>query len=115
VYTCPKRAFELPVISLAGAFTLLWLPFDRWIIKGLSLPLGSNTKTIGYQVIAFFLWGIGYAIAVFILDKLVFLLSTFPLFKKISKIPWVKKMRIQIHPGRIFPIMVPQDYRDRLQ
>lgn len=109
MYSCPKQAFELPMSSLAGAFILLFLPYDEWILKLISYDIPANKMTFTYQTGAFILWCIGYAIAVFVLDKLVFGLSTLHVFKKIGEISFVKKIRNKLHPALIFPILVPMN------
>jgi len=111
-YSCPKKAFEMPVSSMAGAFLLLFLPYDNWIIKIFSLPVEHVVMSVKYQVISLILWGIGYAIVVFVFEKTVFLLSTMPVFKKLGATPFIKKLRIKIHPGYIFPAIISDRLKD---
>lgn len=112
VYACPKQAFELPLSSLVGAFLLLFLPYEEWILKLLSFNIPANKMTFAYQTCAFILWCIGYAIAVYVLDKLVFLLSTLPAFKRFGEVPTVKNIRKKLHPALVFPILVPMNRKN---
>jgi len=107
-YRCPQRAVELPLASLVGAFLLIWLPYDEWIIKLFAPGFFSVTKSFGYSLFLFILWCIGYVLVVFVFDKVMFLLSTLAVSKKIAKIPAVKKVRNYIHPGSIFPVLMPR-------
>jgi Pyruvate/2-oxoacid:ferredoxin oxidoreductase delta subunit len=107
-YRCPQRAVELPLASLAGAFLLIWLPYDEWIIKLFALDFFPDTASFGYLLFSFLLWCLGYVMVVFVFDKVMFLLSTLSVSKKIGKIPVVKKVRKYIHPGSIFPVLLPR-------
>lgn len=116
VYSCPTKAFELPVISLIGVFILLFLPYDTWMIKILSINIVSNMMSVKYLLISLILWFIGYAIALIMYREVFFILSTFPIFKKLGKISIVKKMRNKIHPALIFPaiISMKRDKQDEI-
>jgi ferredoxin len=107
VYSCPKRAFEIPIVSLAGACVLLFLPFDTWIISLFHLNIIPDKMSLGYQPIALFLWGLGYVIAVFVFEKIVYLASMLPVSKRIGALPWIQKSRNKINPVMIFPPIVP--------
>jgi hypothetical protein len=107
-YFCPQRAVELPLASLFGAFLLIWLPYDEWIINLFVPEYFSITKSFGYSLFSFILWCVAYVVVVFIYDKVMFLLSTLAISKKIAKISVVKKARNYIHPGSIFPVLMPR-------
>jgi len=102
---------ELPLASLVGAFLLIWLPYDKWIMKLFVSDVFSNTNSFGYSLFLFILWCICYVVVVFVFDKLMFLLSALAVSKKIAKIPAVKKVRNYIHPGSIFPVLMPRYYQ----
>jgi ferredoxin len=110
VYACPEKAFELPFSCLAGAFLLIFLPYDNWIIKLFSLHIVQDFMSVKYQIISFLLWCLGYAVAVFIWEKVVFLLSTLPFMKKFGEIPFIKEIRKIIHPAKIFPIIINNNF-----
>ena len=105
VYACPKQAFEVPMITIFGALALLFLPFDKWIIQIFNLPIKSNMLSIKYQLIALVLWGIGYAISVFLFEKAVSIASHFTFFKKIGNLSRIKKMRKMLNPLLYFPVL----------
>lgn len=107
VYSCPQRAFEMPVVSLVGACVLLFLPFDAWIISLFHLNIVPDRMSVKYQLIALFLWGVGYVIAVFVFEKIVYLASMLPISKRIGALPWIQKSRNKINPAVIFPAIVP--------
>ncbi|MFA6836789.1 MAG: 4Fe-4S dicluster domain-containing protein [Fibrobacteraceae bacterium] len=107
VYACPKRAFEIPVLALVGACVLLFLPFDDWIIRLFSLNIPKDYHSAKYAISSLVLWGIGYAIALFIFEALVMLLSRTALFKRLGEIPWVHRLREKINPVRVFPAILP--------
>ncbi|MDP4266954.1 MAG: 4Fe-4S binding protein [Bacteroidota bacterium] len=109
VYSCPNRAIELPFGSLAGAFLLLFLPFDDWIKNIFSIDFTAILGKIGDKLISFLIWCIAYVIAAVIYEKTLFLLSALPIFKKSAKIPFVKKIRREIHPASIFPVIIEND------
>ena len=110
-YRCPQRAIELPLASLVGAFLLIWLPYDKWIMKLFASDVFSNINSFGNSLFLFILWCICYVVVVFVFDKLMFLLSTLAVSKKIAKSPAVKKVRNYIHPGTIFPVLMPRYYQ----
>jgi len=93
------------VISLIGAIILLFLPYDDWIIKLFSINFIPDIKIVK-SIISLLIWGIGYAPAVFIFEKLVYFFSTFQIFKKFGEKPLIKKMRDRIHPAYIFPPII---------
>lgn len=109
VYACPKRAFEIPVLALVGACVLLFLPFDDWIIQLFSLNIPKDYHSAKYAISSLVLWGIGYAIALFVFEALVMLLSRTALFKRLGEIPWVHRLREKINPVRVFPAILPRD------
>jgi len=106
-YACPKRAFEIPVTALAGAVVLLFLPFDDWLIRLFSIPIAKDYHSAKYAVASLILWGIGYAVALFVFEILVLILSRTPLFKKIGEVPWVRRLRERISPTRVFLALPP--------
>lgn len=106
VYSCPEKVFELPVISLVGAVVLLFLPYDKWLIKIFGLDIVRDLKGIISSVLLFVLWCIGYAITVFVFGKLISLLSTFSVFKKLGENRFANKVRKKIHPALIFPAII---------
>jgi ferredoxin len=106
VYSCPQKVFELPVISLVGAVVLLFLPYDNWLTKIFGLDIVRDWKHIINMVLLFVLWCVGYAIAVFVFERLVSWISIFPFFKKLGETSLAKKMRNKIHPALIFPALV---------
>lgn len=107
VYACPKRAFEIPVTALAGAVVLLFLPFDDWLIRLFSIPIAKDYHSAKYAVASLILWGIGYAVALFVFEILVLILSRTPLFKKVGEVPWVHRLRERISPTRVFLALPP--------
>lgn len=107
VYYCPKRAFELPIGRLLGAFLLIFLPFDNWMLPWFPDGFVAAMPYAIKEVFLFLLWCIGYAVSVYVLGKIGFLLNTFPLVKKIGAIPAIKRMRHKIHPAMVFPIYDP--------
>lgn len=109
VYVCPKCAVELPISVLLGSFLLIFLPYDEWIVQLIPSDLISNLSGVIHSIFLFFLWCIGYAIAVYFFNKIGFLLHMIPFVKKIGAIPFVKKIRYKIHPALIFPIFAPRN------
>jgi len=109
VYSCPKQAFELPLCSLIGAFLLIFLPYDEWMLKLISFSIASK---IGSMFVSFLLWCIGYAVVVYLFEKVIFLVSTTSVFKKFGAIPSIRKMRNKLHPALIFPIIISRHSRD---
>jgi hypothetical protein len=107
VYYCPKHAFELPIGRLVGAFLLIFLPFDTWMLPWFPDGFVAAMPYVVKEVFLFLLWCIGYAISVYVLGKIGFLLNTFPPVKKIGAIPAIKRMRYKIHPALVFPIYDP--------
>ena len=72
-------------------------------------PLGfvSAMPYAAKELFLFLLWCVGYAVSVYVLGKIGFLLNTFPLVKRIGAIPAIKKLRYKIHPALVFPIYDP--------
>ena len=93
----------MPIGMLLISIALIFLPYDDWIKKTF-FPDFSIDK-IGDMFLSFLLWFAGYIAAVFISDKFAFLFSSMPLFKKSGSIPIIKKIRHEIHPLSIFPVI----------
>jgi hypothetical protein len=89
------------------AFLLLFLPYDEWIIKIFSLNIATGMTNVGVKdaVLSFIIWCLAYVAAVFIFDKLAFLLDSFPVVKKFGQMPFVRKIRDEINPASIFPVI----------
>ncbi len=108
VYSCPQRAFELPISRLLVAFLLIFLPFGEWIITIFSLNFIGKMPYAGRELFTFLLWCVGYTISAYIMGKIEFLLTTLPIVKRIGAFPSIQNLRNQIHPGLIFPIYLPK-------
>jgi Pyruvate/2-oxoacid:ferredoxin oxidoreductase delta subunit len=106
VHQCPRNAIEIPLVRLFGAFALIFLPFDQWIGKLFSFSFSS--MNIKDQLLSLALWFVGYAIAVVLLEEITFFLNMIPMIKRIGEIPFIKKLRSEIHPALIFPVMLPK-------
>jgi Pyruvate/2-oxoacid:ferredoxin oxidoreductase delta subunit len=107
VYYCPKHAFELPIGRLVGSFLLIFLPFDKWMLPWFPLGFVSAMPYAVKQLFLFLLWCVGYAVSVYVFNKISFLMNTLPWVKRIGAIPAIKRMRYKIHPALVFPIYDP--------
>jgi len=79
------------------------------MLKLISFSIASK---IGSIFVSFLLWCVGYAVVVYLFEKIIFLVSTTSVFKRFGAIPSIRKMRNELHPTLIFPIIISRHSKD---
>jgi len=105
-HICPHKAFELPAAYLFGAIALIFLPYDKWFFSLLGIDLKAVLPIILFQIIAFLIWGLAYALVLLIAFKTISLLNRPALTNKTSNISWIKTIRNKINPVLFFPPLI---------
>ncbi|MCE5300700.1 MAG: hypothetical protein LLG37_07500, partial [Spirochaetia bacterium] len=62
--------------------------------------------TAGGLLASLIVWGLGYSIALFMMDRLLTLIFRFPAVKQFLNMPFFKRIRDEINPLTIFPLVL---------
>jgi len=112
---CPTRAVEVSFTKFIGVFVLIFLPYETWIESLFHFKFNEIFGQIIGLVISFAVWGIGYVIALFVMDRVLTILYSFAYVKKIMNIALFKRIRNEINPLAIFPVILTRESMEKLR
>lgn len=112
---CPKRAVETSALKFVLTVVLIFLPYDSWLESALKIKFNALFGWFFGFLITFFIWGVGYAIALFIMDRVLTMIFSFGFVKKFLNIPFFKKIRDEINPLTIFPVVLTREGAEKLK
>jgi Pyruvate/2-oxoacid:ferredoxin oxidoreductase delta subunit len=111
---CPHKSIEVSPLRFITVIVLLFLPYDTWFETIADIKFEVLLGKIPGAFVSLVIWGIGYAAGLFVVDRFLFFIQNLPFTEKIRDSKLVKKIRTEINPLVIFPVIVPKDRQKKV-